>query len=219
MVYAYGGRVLNDAYDTVLFGNSSAAKAATQLFLDLDTKKYMHFAPGTYADEADFNAGKAAMYLATVVSRTYVDLGKFTLGEAPLPGGPAAKATALMGGNVVMFGNAPKYTQRQKDAAWAFLKWFASPHIQAVWAAQTGYMPARQSSLKDPVLIAAYAATPEAKAGLDQLNDLVIEPPVAGWNASRAKILSDLQAIYLGKMTVADGLKKMAVDVQAVIHK
>ncbi len=219
MVYAYGGRVLNDTYDDVLFGSSNAAKAATQLFLDLETKKYMHYAPGSYADEADFNAGKAAMYLATVVSRTYVDLGKFALGETPLPAGPAGKATALMGGNVVMFGNAPKYTQRQKDAGWAFIKWFTSPHPQAVWAAQTGYLPARQSSLKDPVLVAAYADNPEKRAGLDQLNDLVIEPPVAGWSASRSKIASDLQAIYLGKMSVADGLLKMAQDVQAIIHK
>jgi ABC-type glycerol-3-phosphate transport system substrate-binding protein len=221
LVYAYGGRVLNDTYDTVLFGNSNAAKTATQLFADLFAKKYVHFITG-YGDQTDVGAGKAGMAFGSVAGRTYYEQAvgdKFELGEAPLPAGPAGRATALMGGNIVMFGNAPKYTQRQKDAAWAFLKWFTSPHPQAVWAAQTGYLPARQSSLKDPVLVAAYAANPDKKAGLAQLNDLVLEPPVAGWSASRSKISSDLQAIYLGKVSVADGLKKMAADVQAVIHK
>ena len=221
LVYAYGGRVLTDTYDNVLFGNSNAARQATQLFADLYAKKYMHYTTA-YGDQSDLGVGKAAMTFGSVAGRTYYEKavgGKFELGEAPLPAGPAGPAAALMGANVVMFGNAPKYTQRQKDAAWAFIKWFTSPHTQAVWAAQTGYMPARQSSLKDPVLVAAYAANPDKKAGLDQLNGTIPEPPTAGWNDARSKISAGLQNIYLGKVNVADGLKKMAADVQAVIHK
>ncbi|MEN6387582.1 MAG: extracellular solute-binding protein [Candidatus Cryosericum sp.] len=221
LVYAYGGRVLNDTYDRVLFSNSNAAKQATQLFADLYAKKYMHYTTA-YGDQTDLGVGKAGMTFGSVAGRTYYEQaagGKFELGEAPLPAGPAGRATALYGTNIVMFGNAPKYTQRQKDAAWAYIKWFTSPHTQAVWAVQTGYMPARQSSLKDPVLVAAYAANPEKKAGLDQLSDSVLQPPTGGWNDARNKISADLQNIYLGKVTVADGLKKMASDVQAVIHK
>ena len=221
LVYAYGGKVLTDTYDNVLFGNNNAAKQATQLFADLYTKKYMHYTTA-YGDQTDLGVGKAAMTFGSVAGRTYYEQavgGKFELGEAPLPGGPAGKAAALYGTNIVMFGNAPKYTQRQKDAAWAFIKWFTSPHSQAVWAAQTGYMPARQSSLKDPVLVAAYAANPEKKAGLEQLSGSVLEPPTSGWNDARSKISTNLQNIFLGKVSVADGLKKMAQDVQAVIHK
>jgi multiple sugar transport system substrate-binding protein len=221
LVYSYGGRVLTDTYDNVLFGNNNAAKVGTQLFADLYAKKYMHYTTA-YGDQTDIGVGKAAMTFGSVAGRTYYEQaigGKFELGEAPLPAGPAGEAAALYGTNIVMFGNAPKYTQRQKDAAWAFIKWFTSPHPQAVWAAQTGYMPARQSSLKDPVLVAAYAANPEKKAGLDQLSGSVLEPPTGGWNDARNKITTNLQNIYLGKVTVADGLKKMALDVQAVIHK
>jgi multiple sugar transport system substrate-binding protein len=221
LVYAYGGRVLSDTYDNVLFGQSNAAKVATQLFADLYAKKYMHYTTA-YGDQSDLGVGKAAMYMGSVVGRSYVEAaigGKFELGEAPLPAGPAGQAVALYGTNIVMFGNAPKYTQRQKDAAWAYIKWFTSPHTQAVWAAQTSYMPARQSSLNDPVLIAAYAAKPETKSGLEQLSGSVLEPPTGGWNDARSKISANLQNIYLGKVTVAEGLKKMAIDVQAVIHK
>jgi ABC-type glycerol-3-phosphate transport system substrate-binding protein len=221
LVYAYGGRVLSDTYDNVLFGNSNAAKTATQLFADLYAKKYMHYTTG-YGDQADLGAGKAGVYIGTPAGRTFVVQavgGKFELGEAPLPSGPAGRAVILQGSNVVMFGNAPKYTQRQKDAAWAFIKWFTSPHPQAVWAAQTGYVPARKSSLTDPVLVAAYAATPDARAPLEQLDGLVLAPPTAAWSDSRSKIVSGLQNIYLGKISVADGLKKMAADVQAIVHK
>jgi len=220
LVYAYGGKVLSDTYDNVLFGDNNAAKTATQLFADLYAKKYMHYTTA-YGDQSDLGVGKAGMYMGSVVGRSYVEAaigGKFELGEAPLPAGPAGQAAALYGTNIVMFGNAPKYTQRQKDAAWAYIKWFTSPHTQAVWAAQTGYLPARQSSLKDPVLIAAYAAKPETKAGLEQLDGSVLEPPTGGWNDARSKISTNLQNIFLGKVTVADGLKKMAQDVQAVIH-
>jgi multiple sugar transport system substrate-binding protein len=221
LVYAYGGSVLSDTYDNVLFGNNNAAKTATQLFADLYAKKYMHYTTA-YGDQSDLGVGKAGMYMGSVVGRTYVEAaigGKFELGEAPLPAGPAGQAAALYGTNIVMFGNAPKYTQRQKDAAWAYIKWFTSPHTQAVWAAQTGYLPARQSSLKDPVLIAAYQAKPETRSGLEQLSGSVLEPPTAGWNDARNKITTNLQNIFLGKVTVAEGLKKMAQDVQAVIHK
>ena len=221
LVYAYGGRVLTDTYDNVLFGNSNAAKAATQLFADLYAKKYMHYTTA-YGDQSDLGIGKAGMTFGSVAGRTYYEQavgGKFQLGEAPLPAGPAGAAAALYGTNVVMFGNAPKYTQRQKDAAWAYIKWFTSPHTQAVWAAQTGYMPARQSSLNDSVLVAAYAANPDKKAGLAQLSASVLEPPTAAWNDSRTKISTGLQNIYLGKISVADGLKKMAADVEAIVHK
>jgi multiple sugar transport system substrate-binding protein len=221
LVYSYGGRVLSDTYDNVLFGNSNATKAATQLFADLYTKKYMHYTT-VYGDQSDLGNNKAAMYMGSVVGRSYVEAAigsKFELGEAPLPAGPNGQAAALYGTNIVMFGNAPKYTQRQKDAAWAYIKWFTSSHTQAVWAAQTGYLPARQSSLKDPVLIAAYQAKPETKAGLQQLDGAVLEPPTGGWNDARAKITSNLQAIFLGKVTVPAGLQNMAKDVQAVIHK
>jgi multiple sugar transport system substrate-binding protein len=221
LVYAYGGRVLSDTYDNVLFANNNGAKAGTQLFADLYTKKFMHYTTA-YGDQTDLGVGKAGMTFGSVAGRTYYEQavgGKFELGEAPLPAGPAGQAAALYGTNVVMFGNAPKYTQRQKDAAWAYIKWFTSPHTQAVWAAQTGYMPARQSSLSDPILVAAYAANPEKKAGLDQLSGSVLEPPTGGWNDARSKISTNLQNIYLGKVTVAEGLKKMAIDVQAVIRK
>jgi len=221
LVYAYGGRVLNDTFDQVLFANNNAVKTATQLFADLYTKKYMHYTTA-YGDQSDLGAGKAAMTFGSVAGRTYYEQavgGKFELGEAPLPAGPAGQAAALYGTNIVMFGNAPKYTQRQKDAAWTYIKWFTSPHTQAVWAAQTGYMPARQSSLKDPVLVAAYAAKPEMRSGLEQLAGSVLEPPTGGWNDARNKITAGLQNMYLGKVSVADGLKKMAQDVQAVIRK
>jgi multiple sugar transport system substrate-binding protein len=220
LVYAYGGQVLSDTYDNVLFANNNGAKAGTQLFADLYAKKTMHYTTA-YADQTDLGVGKAAMTFGSVAGRTYYEQavgGKFELGEAPLPAGPAGEAAALYGTNIVMFGNAPKYTQRQKDAAWAYIKWFTSPHTQAVWAAQTSYMPARQSSLKDPVLIAAYAAKPETRSGLEQLSGSVLEPPTGGWNDARNKITTNLQNIYLGKVTVAEGLKKMAIDVQAVIH-
>lgn len=221
LVYAYGGRVLNDTYDRVLFANNNGVKAATQLFADLYAKKYMHYTTA-YGDQTDLGVGKAGMTFGSVAGRTYYEQavgGKFELGEAPLPAGPAGQAAALYGTNIVMFGNAPKYTQRQKDAAWAYIRWFTSPHTQAVWAAQTGYMPARQSSLKDPYLVAAYAAKPETKAGLEQLSGSVLEPPTGGWNDARSKISTNLQNIYLGKVTVVEGLRKMALDVQAVIHK
>ncbi len=221
LVYAYGGRVLNDTYDQVLFANNNGVKAGTQLFADLYAKKYMHYTTA-YGDQTDLGVGKAGMTFGSVAGRTYYEQavgGKFELGEAPLPAGPAGQAAALYGTNIVMFGNAPKYTQRQKDAGWAYIKWFTSPHTQAVWAAQTGYMPARQSSLKDPVLIAAYAAKPETRAGLEQLSGSVLEPPTGGWNDARNKITTNLQNMYLGKVTVVEGLKKMALDVQAVIHK
>jgi len=57
------------------------------------------------------------------------------------------------------------------------------------------------------------------RSGLEQLSGSVLEPPTGGWNDARSKITAGLQNMYLGKVSVADGLKKMAQDVQAVIHK
>jgi multiple sugar transport system substrate-binding protein len=98
LVYSYGGRVLSDTYDNVLFGNSNATKAATQLFADLYTKKYMHYTT-VYGDQSDLGNNKAAMYMGSVVGRSYVEAAigsKFELGEAPLPAGPNGQAAALV---------------------------------------------------------------------------------------------------------------------------
>jgi multiple sugar transport system substrate-binding protein len=217
VVHAFGGRVLTDTYDNTLFGQNPGAKAATTLFADLYAKKYMHYTTA-YGDQSDLGNGKAGMYMGSVVGRSYVEAaigGKFELGEAPLPAGPAGGAVSMYGTNIVMFGNHKKFDTRQKEAAWAFIKWFTTPHIQAVWAAQTGYLPCRRTSLLDPVLIDAYKANPETKAGLDQLDSCVLQPPTRGWSAARDKISSNLQAIYLGKISVTDGLLKMAREVQA----
>jgi len=102
--------------------NSPEGTKALQYMADLLSKyKVSYYVPG-YLD-ADFGAGKVAMYLTTSPGLSYTDqsvAGKFEWSAAPLPYmEPKFKATPVAGTDLAIFAKA---TEKEQQAAWKFVR-------------------------------------------------------------------------------------------------
>ena len=110
-------------------------------------------------------ARRAVMVLSTSAAlRSVMDVIEkgvqgVELGVAPVPGIPGKVPEGSPGvyGRSLWIMNARP--QKEQDAAWKFIKWFAEPEQQAEWFAGSGYLPVRNSAYDLPAakdIIAKY---------------------------------------------------------------
>jgi len=103
--------------------------------------------------------------LGTVVSLLggYPDV---KLGVGPMPG-PVATGGIFVGGAGMYMVN--RSSPEHQDASWQYIKFLVSAPQQATWAAASGYIPVRKSSLTQSVLAARWAQIPAFKVAYDQI--------------------------------------------------
>ncbi len=90
---------------------------------------------------ADLASGRAAMMVTSSAQLANVlnAVGdSFTLGVAPLPGGPAGRMVPLGGSGLVIPAGLP---QAQVEAAWDFLSFLVSAESNAYFSSRSGYLP------------------------------------------------------------------------------
>ncbi len=138
--------------------------------------------------------------------------GGVDLGVAPMPG-PRGSGGVLVGGGALYMS---KSSAPEKIAAtWEFVKFLVSPATQATFAAGTGYVPIRKSSVKEQVLLAQWAASPGYKVAYDQLlsgkDDVATAGPVIGNYAGVRDAVRDAET----KMLAEGGDPKAAIKAAA----
>src|SRR5665213_3544747 len=57
----------------------------------------------------------------------------------------------------------------RQDAAWQYIKYLVGSSSQAQWAAGTGFIPIRKSSVTEPSLVAAWAKLPFERVAYEQV--------------------------------------------------
>ena len=138
------------------------------------------------------------------------------LGVAPLPL-PTVKRSkkggAFVGGAGLYM--VKKSTPATVDASWQFMKFLASPQSQATWAAGTGYVPIRKSSLAMAPLAARLAGQPGFKVAYEQLLASPINPATAGSVTGAAPQMGPV-AINDALSTLATGGSPSSALAQAV---
>ena len=91
-----------------------------------------------------------------------------TLGVGPFP-----RLSAKVPGGVEPGGSALYISDRvaaaQQAAAWQFETYLDSPSSQATWAAGTGYIPVRRSSVTSPTIVSLWRTNPGFKVAYLQL--------------------------------------------------
>ena len=99
-------------------------------------------------------------------------------------------ATSFVGGsNVVVYKNS-----KNKDAAWAFVKFLSDPKTQALWYTTVTDLPAVQAAWEDPAL----AADPNVKMFGEQLKDTKAQPASASWSEVSSAINDTLEKMTTG---------------------
>jgi multiple sugar transport system substrate-binding protein len=161
LVWQNGGEIISADHKTSLVGSDQAA-GGLQFLQDLIWKeKVMPDASITDALGDAFEQGQAAMEAnGSWLVATHQAAG-LTFGIAPLPKGPAGQATSINPTGAVVY----KGT-KNPDAAWAFVKYLASPAAQTKLMELKASLPANKSVLAGPfassfddadVLVAAIA--------------------------------------------------------------
>jgi multiple sugar transport system substrate-binding protein len=125
---------------------------------------------------------------------------------APMP--KKTSATSFVGGsNLVVYKNS-----KNKDAAWAFVKFLSDPATQALWYKTVTDLPAVQSAWQDP----AVASDPNVKMFGDQLKDTKAQPATATWSELSSAINDILEKMTTGGIepqAAADQMQQAAESI------
>lgn len=211
---AYGTPVFADD-GTPRFTSAAAVKAMTYL---ADLKKAGALSLGkNYPGQVALGAGKGGFDISSVASFFYNKQavgGKFPMGTAPLPSGPAGAANQLAGTNIVMFAKA---SDEQKKAAWQFLSYLSSPDAQAYWASHSGYLPVTPAAL--PKMADFVAKNPYQKFGADALKTAKADPPYPWVTKAQGELAVAMQSALTGRQSpaaaLADAQKQAAAEAKS----
>jgi sn-glycerol 3-phosphate transport system substrate-binding protein len=214
-VIGNGANVVGTAANKVTF-NSPQVVQGLQDFVDLSAKnKVMPSDVLLWANmPTDFVNGKAAMIwhssgsLTNILKQAKFDVGvSYTVGEKGF-------GAATGGGNMYILKGIPAANQA---AAWKFLQFMSSTDIQADWSINTGYVPARKSSMTSQAMKDYVAKTPQAAVAPNGLQYAGAEL-AAHNNAQIQKALGDaVQAALTGKSAPADALKAAQTQADQIL--
>ncbi len=214
MMLTNGGEFMKANGKEVAF-NGPAGVEALQWLVDFVNKdKTAYVLPG-FAD-ADFAAGKVAMYFATNPGYSFALAavgGKFKVGLAPLPY-KRNRATLLSGTDVAIMAKA---SPEQQAAAWKYIKFITGTNGTTRWSLKTFYMPVRRSGRDSTLMRVFLRDNPEVRAGLDSLEFAKTEPSMAEWQEIRDIISDAVEAALLGKVTAKDALDQAAAKANRLL--
>ncbi len=134
----------------------------------------------------------------------------------PFPGREGQNAVNTASQYVAIAEKSPE----QKLAAWLFLKYFASPEVQAQWVRAGDYYPVRRSA--EDLLKTYVAENPQWAAGLELMNSGQTEPNMASWGAVRRAVEDAFEAILQGSLdqipALLEELDNTAAELKAEIE-
>ena len=210
LVWQNGGDVISADHRTSLVG-SDAAVGGLQFLQDLIWKdKIMPDAAVTDVLGDAFEQGQAAMEAnGSWLVATHLAAG-LDFGIAPLPKGPAGRATSINPTGAVVF----KGT-KSPDAAWEFVKYLASPAAQTQLMQLKASLPANKEVLAGP-----FASSFDGAAVLaDAIAYAHIKPSFKGFNdwttALQTKLDTDVYT--LPNMTARQALDEVLADLDAIL--
>lgn len=149
------------------------------------------------------------------------EAGGVELGVAPMPGPPGRGGVLVGGGQLFIV---KRSAPAKQAAAWEYLKFLDDPQTQADWAAGTGYVPIRKSSVDLPAIQELWVATPGYKVAYDQLisgvEDIATQGPVIGaYQAVRDAVLAGEQEMFTQGKAPADALRDAARESDSAMQE
>ncbi len=185
LVWQNGGDIISADHKTSLVGSDQAA-GGIQFLQDLIWKhKVMPDAAITDALGDAFEQGQAAMEAnGSWLVATHQAAG-LDFGIAPLPKGPAGRATSINPTGAVVYKGS-----KNRDAAWAFVKYLASPAAQTKLMELKASLPANKAVLTGPFA----TSFDGAKVLADAIAYAHVKPSFKGFNDWTTELQTELDA-------------------------
>src|SRR6185503_6154776 len=210
LVWQSGGDIISADHKTSLVASDQAA-AGLQFLQDLIWKhKVMPDAAITDALGDAFEQGQAAMEAnGSWLVATHLAAG-LDFGIAPLPKGPAGRATSINPTGAVVY----KGT-KNPDAAWAFVKYLASPEAQTKIMELKASLPANKDVLNGPFA----TSFDGAKVLADAIAYARIKPSFKGYNDWTTELQTELDANVFTepKKTAKEALTDVLPKLDAIL--
>ncbi|MDP6670061.1 MAG: extracellular solute-binding protein, partial [Candidatus Krumholzibacteria bacterium] len=188
---------------------------AMEFMWELLGSRKMGYSTFDYAYQNEFKAGLVGMMESSSVSLSFLR-GKidFELGVAPLPG-RKKRCALIQGTNLVVF---KKANERQKESAWAFIRFLTNQENATKWSLATGYAPLRKSCLEAESMKALMQEVPGLRETYEQLTLSRSEPSNMAWFAGR-KYLEEgaIQRVMRGSADPAEALHKTVAKINREI--
>ncbi|MGG1691802.1 ABC transporter substrate-binding protein [Heyndrickxia ginsengihumi] len=192
----------------------------------INDKTFADYGTGTTAADdmtAGFLAGKVGMFLQSSASiRDVVNNAKFKVGVAYLPHPENIKRNGVAIGGASLWLSKGKSSEEQK-AAWDFMKYLASPHVQAEWHVGTGYFAINSQAYKDPIVKSAYQKIPQLQVSVQQLQSTISSPVTQGalmqsLPEERTAVETAMESVYNGE-DISKALDKAVKTTNSAIEK
>ncbi|TVY09729.1 ABC transporter substrate-binding protein [Paenibacillus cremeus] len=113
----------------------------------------------------------------SAVIKTYLENAKFEIGVSFIPGDKERKSH-IGGAGIVMMDMAP---QKQKEAAWKFIKFMTDAEHNIKWAEDTGYLPTHKSVVNTEEGKQYFQKWPQYKAVFDNFDNVAPRPQHTGY--------------------------------------
>jgi multiple sugar transport system substrate-binding protein len=208
-----GGVEMDPAGSTMLF-NSEAGVQALSLWKWLyDAEEFSKFG---IAHDLGFASEKLAMVLDGPWNLPrYRQMRNVDWAVAPLPAGPAGRATYIAGEQLAMF----KQSTHRKEA-WAFVKWIVQKDVQARFSMLSGYLPVRRSVLEMDDYRSFLLTDPALKAFVDQMRDGRGRQTAPAHRVEINRLLAEaIERATLGKQDPRECLDRAAAEANRLLQR
>lgn len=218
MIRSYGVDLYNEDATASNFDNAAAVESLTMMKTMVDEG----LAIITEESEQEFTNARTAMEMGTTArTSTKLELiaDQFQWGITLTPQGASNQepVTDLYGGNQVMF--------KQEDcqralAGWEFLKYFAGPEAQAIYATRTGYFPASLSASETELLSQNYAENPQKQQAFDEVFPAArLANPTAADNAINDMVNNLALEVLLDRQSPEDAVAQMKTEADRLLSE
>jgi len=218
MIRSQGVELYNDGATASNFDNAAAVESLNMMKTMVDEG----LAIITEESEQEFTNGRTAMEMGTTArTSTKLELigDQFPWGVTLTPQGASNPdpVTDLYGGNQVLF----KQDDCQRAlAGWEFLKYFAGPEAQAIYATRTGYFPASLSASETDLLEQNYAENPQKQQAFDEVFPYArIAYPTAADNAINSMVNNLALEVLLDRQSAEDAVAQMKSEADRLLSE
>lgn len=163
-----------------------------------------------------FLEGKVAMVQHTsAVLKTYLENAKFEVGVSFIPGDKERKSH-IGGAGIVIMDGAP---QKEKEAAWKFVKFITDAEHNIKWAEGTGYLPTHKSVINTDEGKKYFEKLPQYKAVFDNFDNVVGRPQHPSYPEFSKKYMEVVGKMILENADPVPLLNDAVKEINAIINE
>ncbi len=185
--------------------NTTEAKYALEYFKSLENQGYIRCLAGADSSKVDadyMNQNCAMWFTSTANLSKALSVAKennFEVNTCYIPMN-TTYGVPTGGCNLIM---TTKISNKEKEAAWEFIKWMTATEQSAYASKYTGYVTSRKSATASPLIQDLYKTTPQFKVALDQLEKCGVGRPMnPGYTQASKEIVAVMDAIWVNDANI-----------------